>query len=123
MNALHLGKKVDNLAEDVFLLVYLEPLINFIQWHPWNAALDYVFGSNLALDGCIVRNCLRHGDRGFSEERSDRILVADSRGHTDGETRDADDSVGKIREIQPDDAIVTAAAYVRDGGWSANTYR
>ena len=50
------------------------------------------------------------------------MLVVDSLEYTAGETGDAYDSRGKIREIQAKDVIETAAPYLCDGGGRAETY-
>lgn len=120
--ALHRGQKVNNLAQDVFLLAYVQGFINPLQRYPGNAVLDYIFASEMAADGHIVRNCLRHGDRGFSKKCCDGMLVVDSLEHIAGETGDANDSGRNIRDIHANDVIETATPYLRDGVRRAETY-
>lgn len=57
--------------------------------------LGEVFGSDLAPDGHIVRNCLWRWGHGFFKERCDGMLVVDPLEHFAGETWNADDSRGE----------------------------
>ena len=84
--------------------------------------MDGVFGFDLVPDGRIVRNRLRHWDHGFSKERCNGILVVNGLGHMAAKTRNSDDDGGVIGESHADDAIVTAAFHLCDGGRSAEAY-
>ena len=96
-------------------------MVDIRQWHPWNAALDDVFGFDPVPGGRIVRNRLRHLDRRPSKKRCDGVLVSNSLEYLAGETRNADDSGRQVGEGQAYDAIVAAAFHLRDGYRSAET--